>query len=1009
MIKPLIVESYTLKHKDHLVEEVKEGRYDIRTNSGAVILPSVWTTLVQPFTTIKISFWTDSSPDPTFSPGPRDTRQYRRVSYEDVESAQGGAQSRRAEPGTYDDVVTIDVDVPSYSRPPPPTPRIIRPQGTRGGDDEYDEAQMERAESEPYSESTDSSGTDEEQSLPPKDWEPDREVTPPIDSDGNKLAFVVDTSHIGHTRRLRKELERKVTESRGRKVASSATEGQPMTLSITKALLVQEASKTLVLVYTLPGPKAYSLQEGTAMTWYHVQAEQLDFSRFKQVCLGIPDMSDRLQMLARELLAKIEKHRVKSFQNGFFVEPGTVLRADEINQAAPQSAIFSCIPYFDLQPLVKVTTTSRPGDRLYPPRTLMQSYYSHEDVRERDSEQAYKKFGNAQPTNLVYVPNMWLMNVGTNVVLTCGHKPLAEEMIKSIALVEEDLRELGTQDIKKANLTSIRLTDWDSHVHLYQLDACRSYFQMEQKLRDLRLCASGKTRPKSLLMAWEASEGKTVVTPKMWSAIIKRTDLVFIDLVSIDEETTEEAEASIGATDVTPAVLDSSVPPFFHWPSATGKEDTQPRTGPQGVDSANGGYTLQCLDITEKAMLNARLVKFATTNEVDGSFASSKFYETLPEGTHADVSAQFHNLVHSTYQASNDTYHATLVLGQHAVIVEKVTRFWKLLWTTMGLFVSDAEIDESVTLRKVWGAMGNVYSIVTEMQKRNVINPNSTGTTSPKGSEPGSGTSGWYVRCGERRSTPVADVDKKFERSLRHCRQCRSRRPFNTPEAATDHLRVHLKLDTVPRNASTGDHQGSPPAIVAEPNYDAWIVEASQLRREVSNAGTLKILTRACEDASRLFQRINELADGVRNEDGNKSNLYKFPRKLHEAFRKLIVFYLAVERALHYTEERYRNSANERDDDSEPPPYTDMGLDVLKRFAKGALQSVALARQELCNMVMPETLPDPMRGLSLGPEYVCAWLMRRLLVKPLEGHATIGDMYRGYLSKTVSVGQTSAL
>jgi hypothetical protein len=76
MIKPLILEIYTLKHKDHLVEEIKKGRYDIRTNSGAVILPSVWTALVQPFTTIKISFWTDSTTDTLFSPlGPRDARQ----------------------------------------------------------------------------------------------------------------------------------------------------------------------------------------------------------------------------------------------------------------------------------------------------------------------------------------------------------------------------------------------------------------------------------------------------------------------------------------------------------------------------------------------------------------------------------------------------------------------------------------------------------------------------------------------------------------------------------------------------------------------------------------------------------------------------------------------------------------------------------------------------------------------------------------------------------------------
>jgi hypothetical protein len=1014
MIKPLILEIYTLKHKDHLVEEIKKGRYDIRTNSGAVILPSVWTALVQPFTTIKISFWTDSTTDTLFSPlGPRDARQYRRVSYENVESAQGGAESRGAEPDTYDDVATIDVDVPSYSRPPPPPPRIIRPSATRREGNDIEEAQSERAESEPYSESTESSGTDEGPSLPLKDWEPAREVIPPIDAEGNKLAFAVDTSRIGQVRRLRKELEHKVTESKELKAKSSAIEGELKTLNITKALLVQEDTKTLVLVHTLPGPKPHPLQDGTTMTWYHVQAEQLDFSRFKDVCLGIPNMSDRLQMLARELLAKIEKHRVKNFQDGFFVEPGTVLRADEIKQPTPESAIFSCIPYFDLQPPVKAVTKPRHGERLYPPRTLMQSYYSHEDVRERDSEQAYKKFGNAQSTNLVYVPNMWLMNIGTNIVVTCGHKPLAEEMIKSIAVVEEDLRGLGALDIKKANLTNIRLTDWDGRVHLYQLDACRSYFQMEQKLRDLRLCASGKTRPKSLLIARVASEGKTVVTPKSWSAIIRRTDLVFIDLVSLDEEMDEEMAEDVGArvaaTDVTPVLLDASVPPFFHWPFAIGKDSTQSRTGPKGVNLANGGYTLQCLDFTEKAMLNARLGKYVTTNEVDGSFVSSKFYETLPEQTHEHVDTRFNNLISSTYPTSSHTYHANLVRGQHATIAEKVTRLWNLLRTTIRLFVSNDEMDESVTLRKVWGAMENVHSIITAMQMRSAVELDATGTISSRGNEPGISSTGWYIRCGKRRSIPAVDTDKTFERSLRHCRQCRSRRPFQTRDAAEDHLRMHLKMESVPWRPSPADDQDSPPGFFKLTNYQDWIVEATQLRREVSNAGTLKILTRACEDASRLFQRITDLNDGVRNEDGNKSDLYKFPRRLLEAFRKLIVFYLAVERALYYTEERYRKPANERYDESEGPPYSQRGLEILKRFAKGVLQSVALARQDLCNMVMPDVLPDPIRGLSLGPEYVCGWLMRRLLVKPLERHMTIGDMYRGYLSKTVSVRRTSAI
>jgi hypothetical protein len=123
---------------------------------------------------------------------------------------------------------------------------------------------------------------------------------------------------------------------------------------------------------------------------------------------------------------------------------------------------------------------------------------------------------------------------------------------------------------------------------------------------------------------------------------------------------------------------------------------------------------------------------------------------------------------------------------------------------------------------------------------------------------------------------------------------------------------------------------------------------------------------------------------------------------LIEAFRKLVVFYLAIERALHHTEEFYQKTPNEADDQFDFS-YSESVLTVLKRFAKGAQLSIDIAREELCNMVRPDASPDDMQGLSLGPEYVCSWLMRRLLVKPLEKRMTIGDMYREYLSTIVRI------
>ncbi|CAN9387585.1 unnamed protein product [Alternaria alternata] len=83
-------------------------------------------------------------------------------------------------------------------------------------------------------------------------------------------------------------------------------------------------------------------------------------------------------------------------------------------------------------------------------------------------------------------------------------------------------------------------------------------------------------------------------------------------------------------------------------------------------------------------------------------------------------------------------------------------------------------------------------------------------------------------------------------------------------------------------------------------------------------------------------------------------------------------------------------------------PYSDAGLEVLERFGNGAKLSLFSARHALKQMAKSDKPLDVLKHLSLGPEYVYAWLMRRLFAKPLEESRTAGDMYRNYVSKVVS-------
>jgi hypothetical protein len=228
--------------------------------------------------------------------------------------------------------------------------------------------------------------------------------------------------------------------------------------------------------------------------------------------------------------------------------------------------------------------------------------------------------------------------------------------------------------------------------------------------------------------------------------------------------------------------------------------------------------------------------------------------------------------------------------------------------------------------------------------------------------------------------------------------------PFSDAETAIGHLNMHLnQFNSSETNHSSTDETSATSGSTNKPNLNDWIAQEKHIELEKSNAGGLKILTQVCEDAAKVFRQLKELADGVRNEDGKKSDLYTFPRQLLEAFRKLIVFYLALERALYHTEDAYQRLRSGIRIDEDDLPYSEQGLSVLSRFARGVENSVLLARHELCIMVKPETSLDPMQGLSLGSEYICAWLMRRLLVKPLENRMSIGDMYREYLSTIVSI------
>jgi hypothetical protein len=258
---------------------------------------------------------------------------------------------------------------------------------------------------------------------------------------------------------------------------------------ITKAMMIQSDDQNKLTLYTLPSLAKSSLRTSVVTTWYHIHGSYLDFDRFENVCLTIPHLSDLLQALICEMLTRLRDDKIKPFVGGKFIESGTVLRADGSDPTDSQSVIFSCVPYFSHQQTVKLSPGQ--GDLLCPPRTLMQTLYPYESVRERDEEQSYRKFGNDPTKNIIHVPSLWVMNIGSTAIVTYGHEPLSVATRDAISIVEEDIRHLGKQDVTENMLTNIHVTNLDGSTFIYPIGTFRSYFQLESRIVDLSSVLQG--------------------------------------------------------------------------------------------------------------------------------------------------------------------------------------------------------------------------------------------------------------------------------------------------------------------------------------------------------------------------------------------------------------------------------------------------------------------------------------------------------------------------------------
>ncbi|KAH7139084.1 hypothetical protein B0J11DRAFT_422968 [Dendryphion nanum] len=769
-----------------------------------------------------------------------------------------------------------------------------------------------------------------------------------------------------------------------------------------------------VQLHTLPGPpESGSISASINIRWIHLHGDNLDFAQFRTACLNVPDLPERIQRLASKTLDRIEKEKLKMALDGMFIDPGTVLRGEEKHRPDPFSVIFSCVPYFSIHAPSKSAPPK--ADRLHPVRSLMQSYYPYEPVKERDMEQAYRKFskyttapGSSGSSNsIIHVPVLWILNLGDRAVVTCGPQSLAEDFVKSITVMQEDLKllSLGSQQTPGSSsmndITNIRLLIPDGRVLLYSLAECETYFEMEQKIREISPLP-GITKP---LLVWNHDEGEDdkLISSADWPALLKTRNRIFINLTLVKEYKPNGSDTS-PATNMTV----SGIPPFFHWPHAEKKAEanaTDLGSQQYGFIPAEMKLSMHCLEQVEKGLMAEKLDYKDVETVVERNFTSNRYYQTLPENKLEDIRTNFVSLLQSTtilgIESSDRTFHQNIVNKQCSDLTKHAAELVDIVYETIKLFVSD--VDKGTMLRKVWGAMTNVSTLVEQVQRRGPCRPDAKEFDDTRWIPPLTNEPAWYIRTAkdslQRGKFVSLPVDEKVEESLKKCRSCRRGTPHISSGSALRHLRVHIREgSTAPAVNGTAQNQDK------EPNLKDWIRNADQRLIEETNAAYLAILIPVVEQARGLLAEARELANGVKTIEGKMSDIYFLPHELLKTLRRLIVFYLAVERAFHYTDENFEKFRQmqrllrvQREDDI---PSSAKGLNVLERFGTDAKNSLLTARKELCMLAKAPGFQYLSQRLSLSPQYLCAWFMRRLIVRPVDSNGmTVTDMYRDYLSR----------
>ena len=224
------------------------------------------------------------------------------------------------------------------------------------------------------------------------------------------------------------------------------------------------------------------------------------------------------------------------------------------------------------------------------------------------------------------------------------------------------------------------------------------------------------------------------------------------------------------------------------------------------------------------------------------------------------------------------------------------------------------------------------------------------------------------------------------------CRVCASK-IYRSRELAVKHLReVHYPCsDDLPTTRNLA---------IEEDLTNDWVCNGEELVLEHWNDALVTILAKAADGCIKFLSELMEIVHGVSTESGLILKSYVYPEELNEALRSIITFILAIERSITCMNNMPQRLADAEVEDRETD-FDDI-LRIIKRFRENARDAISFGRTRLCDMTATSHEEDLRLRLSLGPEFLASWLIRRLLVKTVENGKTVSEYYREYLLALVS-------